>query len=107
MEITELIFCKYFAGPKMMGNIDSFFFESLNQAFICLVVSAMCHCLKAWRTGIFEQPDDFQYETALSKYQFNMACRKANRARNLYTILAHVGYLQATGMQVVVGYNKD
>ena len=81
-EITDLIFRKYFAGPpKMRENIGESFFESLNEVFICLVVSAMRHCLKAWRTGIFEQPSEFKYVTAQSKYQSDAESRNANRAR--------------------------
>lgn len=67
MEIIEIIFRKYFAGRKMRGNTDDTFFESINPVFICLVASALRHCLKAWTTGVYVEPPDFKYETAKSK----------------------------------------
>ncbi|KAF8444338.1 hypothetical protein BGX38DRAFT_1260974 [Terfezia claveryi] len=51
-EITEIIFHKYFSNMKMCGNSDDTFFDSINEVFICLVTSAMRHCLKAWTTGV-------------------------------------------------------
>jgi hypothetical protein len=66
-EITELIFRKYFAGRKMRGNTDDTFFDSINEVFICLVASALRHCLKAWTTGVYVDAPDFKYETGKSK----------------------------------------
>jgi len=80
-EIMDLILRKYLVGPKMRGNIDESFFESINKVFICLVVTAMRHCLKAWQAGIFEQPLEFKYQTAHSKYQSEAGSRNTNRAR--------------------------
>jgi len=80
-EITDLIFRKYFAGPKMRENIDESLFESINEVFICLVMTAIQHCLKTWQAGIFEQPLEFKYQTAHSKYQSEVGSRNTNRAR--------------------------
>ncbi|RPB18247.1 hypothetical protein L211DRAFT_773186, partial [Terfezia boudieri ATCC MYA-4762] len=55
-EITEIIFRKYFANLKMRGNFDDTFFESINEVFICLVSSAIRHCLKSWATGVYVEP---------------------------------------------------
>ncbi|RPB18728.1 hypothetical protein L211DRAFT_795926, partial [Terfezia boudieri ATCC MYA-4762] len=70
-EITEIIFRKYFATIKMRGYANDHFFDSTNKVFICLVMSAMSHCLKAWTTGIYIEPsntESFKYQTTLSKY---------------------------------------
>ncbi|KAF8422900.1 hypothetical protein EV426DRAFT_151422 [Tirmania nivea] len=70
-EITEIIFRKYFARIKMQGNFDDSFFDSINEVFICLVTSAMRHCLKAWSTGVYvELPKkaEFKYQSSASKY---------------------------------------
>ena len=42
---------KYFAGIKMRGNFDSEFFDNINEVFVCLVGTAIRHCLKSWETG--------------------------------------------------------
>ncbi|RPB20033.1 hypothetical protein L211DRAFT_764361, partial [Terfezia boudieri ATCC MYA-4762] len=55
-EITEIIFRKYFATIKMWGHADDHFFDSINEVFICLVISTMRHCLKTWMTGVYVEP---------------------------------------------------
>ncbi|KAF8448464.1 hypothetical protein BGX38DRAFT_1270252 [Terfezia claveryi] len=67
-EITDVIFHKYFASVKMRGNFDETFFDSINEVFICLVTSAMHHCLKSWTTGVYVEPPktgDFKYDTSI------------------------------------------
>jgi len=71
-EITEIIFRKYFAGIKMRGHADEGFFEAINEVFICLVASAIRHCLTFWETGVFIRSSkkmDFKYDTAYRTYQ--------------------------------------
>ena len=66
----EIIFPKYFDEVKMRCNFDDIFFDSINEVFICLVTSAMRHCLKAWTTGVYVDPGksaEFKYETTASK----------------------------------------
>ncbi|RPB17874.1 hypothetical protein L211DRAFT_854692, partial [Terfezia boudieri ATCC MYA-4762] len=70
-EITEIIFRKYFATLKMRGNFDDTFFESINEVFICLVSSAMRHCLKSWATGVYLEPpktEEFKYDTSVATW---------------------------------------
>ncbi|KAF8436739.1 hypothetical protein BGX38DRAFT_1145356 [Terfezia claveryi] len=55
-EITEIIFCKYFSTLKQQGNCNESFFDAINEVFICLVTSAMRHCLKAWMTRVYVEP---------------------------------------------------
>ncbi|RPB27431.1 hypothetical protein L211DRAFT_803068 [Terfezia boudieri ATCC MYA-4762] len=67
-EITGIIFRKYLAGIKVEGDFDDTFFDSMNEVFICLVTSAMCHCLKAWSTGVYVEPSktgEFKYGTTV------------------------------------------
>ena len=64
-EIVNIIYAQYFQGAKRKGNQDPKFLDRVNGAFICLVATAIRHCLKAWRTGILdEQAPEFKYETA-------------------------------------------
>ncbi|RPB20013.1 hypothetical protein L211DRAFT_852720 [Terfezia boudieri ATCC MYA-4762] len=82
-EITENIFRKYLANIKMRGNYDENFFDSINEVFICLVTSAMCHCLKAWTTGIYVEPPnmgDFKYHTTVTTWDAHpMRTTKASK----------------------------
>ena len=36
----------------MRGNIEETFFDTINEVFICLVVSTIQHCLKSWVTEV-------------------------------------------------------
>ena len=72
VEITEIIYHKYFAGIKMRGNFDDTFFDSINKVFICFVTTAMHHCLKVWETEIYIEPPkimEFKYDTSVSKWR--------------------------------------
>ena len=107
-QITELTFRKYFVGAKMSGNVDECFFDSINEVFICLVVSTMRHCLKAWQTGVFEQPPEFKCGTAQSKAQSDIESllRNTNRARYIQEIPGHMGGTQPADAPAIVGYNQ-
>ncbi|KAF8437829.1 hypothetical protein BGX38DRAFT_1273858 [Terfezia claveryi] len=61
---------KYFEGRKRKGNREPNFLEKINGVFICLVATAIRHCLKAWRTGkCADSVQEFKYETAWLTYE--------------------------------------
>jgi len=63
-----VIYNKYYAGKKMREYRDREFHEKINGIFICLVASALRHCLKHWVTGeLAEEMVEFKYETAAGK----------------------------------------
>jgi len=67
-EIVQLIHGIYFLRPKMRGNRDVEFFASINDTFICLIATAIQHCLKEWRSGtLMEDQVDFKSESAGGK----------------------------------------
>ncbi|KAF8426774.1 hypothetical protein BGX38DRAFT_1147109 [Terfezia claveryi] len=64
---------KYLEGRKRKGNREPDFLEKINGVLICLVATAIRHCLKAWRTGeCADSVQEFKYETAWCK----LACQK-------------------------------
>jgi hypothetical protein len=71
----------------MRGHFDDTFFDSINEVFICLVTSAMRHCLKAWTTGVYVEPGrnaDFKYETTASKcHKSDVGEPKSDEFRNI------------------------
>jgi len=79
----------------MRGHFDDTFFDSINEVFICLVTSAMRHCLKAWTTGVYVEPGrnaDFKYETTASKYHTSdVGEPKSDEFRNLQKFPCNVG----------------
>ncbi|KAF8433171.1 hypothetical protein BGX38DRAFT_1146201 [Terfezia claveryi] len=88
-EIREIIFRKYFVTIKMRGNFDATFFDSINEVFICLVASAMRHCLKAWTTGVYVEPpktEVFKYDTTVTTYKRFLATWNAHPS-NIRTLL--------------------
>ena len=66
-EMNKAIFLGNFSGPKKRGNKVRSFFDFLNEVFICLVVTAIQHCLKAWVKGVYVKAVNFRYETVMSK----------------------------------------
>lgn len=88
----------------MRGNIDDTFFDSINEVFICLVCSAMRHCLKAWRTGVYVEParnEHFKYETATSMYYGPDVIRnEADQYRHLQAIPVDLGCPFAPGARI-------
>ncbi|KAF8422310.1 hypothetical protein BGX38DRAFT_1147315 [Terfezia claveryi] len=88
-EIREIIFRKYFVMIKMRGNFDATFFDSINEVFICLVASAMRHCLKTWTTGVYVEPpktEVFKYDTTVTTYKQGLATWNAHPS-NVRTLL--------------------
>jgi len=63
-EIVMVIYQRYYKGKRKQGHREPDFMNRINRVFICLVASAIRHCLKAWRTGEFVEGRDFKYETA-------------------------------------------
>ena len=65
----KLIYQKYFQTKRMKGNREPEFLQRVNGVFICLVSTAIRHCLKLWRTGEYQEGGpDFKYETAWRKW---------------------------------------
>ncbi|KAF8414715.1 hypothetical protein EV426DRAFT_700360 [Tirmania nivea] len=65
------------SGSKKLWS----FFDSINEVFICLVTSAMRHCLKGWTTGIYEErpkSQEFKYETTIRTYKRFLATWEAH-----------------------------
>jgi len=62
----------------MRGNRDSSFLESINDAFICLITTAINHCLREWTSGkVTDDLLDFNYENArreLLEYAMIVRC---------------------------------
>ncbi|KAF8458607.1 hypothetical protein BGX38DRAFT_1264868 [Terfezia claveryi] len=92
-EITEIIFRKYFSNMKMRGNSDDTFFDSINKVFICLVTSAMHHCLKAWTIGVYIEPPstgNFRYDTTVTTYKWFIATWNAHPQKVRVLLLAAI-----------------
>src|SRR5207302_4150943 len=58
--IPEAIYAKYFGGSKMQGGLDLQFVHRINGIIICLSCTIICHTLRAWWKGIYEEPRDFK-----------------------------------------------
>lgn len=66
-QIPEAIYGKYFAGKKMQGRIDPEFLSRINGTMICLTCAILCHTLRAWQTGKYEEPKDFKPDIVMGK----------------------------------------
>jgi len=62
-EIVMVIYQRYYEGKRKQRHREPDFMNRINGVFICLVASAIRHCLKTWRMGEFVETRDFKYET--------------------------------------------
>ncbi|KAF8420290.1 hypothetical protein BGX38DRAFT_1280236 [Terfezia claveryi] len=77
----------------MRRNSDDTFFDSINEVFICLVTSAMRHCLKAWTTEMYVEPPstgNFRYDTTVTTYKRFIATWNAHPRKVRVLLLAAI-----------------
>ena len=94
----------------MRGNFDDTFFDQINEVFICLVVSAMRHCLKAWRTGVFVETQEFKYETTISKLIYttsDVENDSTDTRRHIQEIPSNLGITPSPSSSTTPGYDKS
>jgi len=48
----------------MCRNIDPAFLGRINPTIICLTGALICHALRAWQTGVYQDQGDFKPEAA-------------------------------------------
>ena len=92
-QITEIIFRNYFSSLKTQTVYDKDFFQSINEVFICLVASALSHCLKARKTGVYVKPlrsEEFKYESSAGRFRACPTCRRECPTRRI-RLLTHTG----------------
>ena len=51
----------------MLGILDPAFVEQINDTIVCLTCAIQCHTLRAWRTGVFQDPPDFKDDVVRGK----------------------------------------
>jgi hypothetical protein len=51
----------------MQGIVQPDFLEQINGTMICLTCAILCHTLRAWQTGVYQEPRDFKPEAAGGK----------------------------------------
>jgi len=87
-EIVAVIYQRYYNGSRRQGSQDPEFLDRINGVFICIVATAIQHCLKAWRTGeLAESGPDFKYETNWGKLLPDALSRKMLTKQDSYTRL--------------------
>jgi len=89
----------------MRGHFDNTFFDSINEVFICLVTSAIRHCLKAWTTVVYVEPErnaDFKYETTTSKcHTSDIGEPKSDEFRNIQKIPRNLGCTRPSNLEAI------
>jgi len=95
----------------MRGHFDNSFFDSIDEVFICLVTSAMCHCLKAWTTGVYIEPErnaDFKYETTASKYHTSdVGEPKSDEFRNIQKVPRNVVCTRPSNPETIAVHDQS
>ncbi|KAI5846451.1 hypothetical protein DFP73DRAFT_525947 [Morchella snyderi] len=61
-EIIDILYYKYFDGVRMRGVKDPEFLERITPTFICLILTAIWHGIRAWSTGTYVKPDHFLFQ---------------------------------------------
>ncbi|KAH8152788.1 uncharacterized protein LAJ45_03013 [Morchella importuna] len=60
LEIIDILYFKYFDGVRMRRVRDPEFLERVTPTLICLISTAIWHGIRAWSTGSYVKPDNFQ-----------------------------------------------
>ena len=60
LQITEVIFLKYFEGNKSRGRRDKDFLQNITGPFLCLTAAVIYHLLRSWRKGVYSKFGDFK-----------------------------------------------
>ena len=47
--------------------LDLGFVELINDTMVCLTCAILCHTLRAWRTGVLQDPPDFKRDVVRGK----------------------------------------
>jgi hypothetical protein len=59
-QIADAIYGKYFDSKRMQGMPDPEFINRVNGTLVCLTCAILCHQLRAWRSGVFQDPPYFK-----------------------------------------------
>ncbi|KAH0604178.1 uncharacterized protein H6S33_007209 [Morchella sextelata] len=70
-EIIDILYFKYFDGVRMRGVRDPEFLERITPTLICLLSTAIWHGVRAWSTGSYLKPDNFQSQNESVVKMFN------------------------------------
>jgi len=65
-QIADAIYGKYFNGKRKLGMLDTEFINCVNGTMVCLTCATLCHQLRAYRLGVYQDPPDFKPD-AISK----------------------------------------
>jgi len=58
--IADAIFGKYFNGKRKLRMLDPEFINRVNATMVCLTGTILCHQLRAYRLGVYQDPPDFK-----------------------------------------------
>lgn len=53
-QIADAIFEKFYSSARRIGSKEPEFLNAINGVFICLISTAIFHCLKAWENGTYD-----------------------------------------------------
>ncbi|RPB06933.1 hypothetical protein P167DRAFT_579833 [Morchella conica CCBAS932] len=70
-EIIDILYFKYFDGVRMRGVRDPKFLERITPTLICLISTAIWHGIRAWSTGTYVKPGNFQSQNESVVKTFN------------------------------------
>ena len=62
-----MIFLRFFNGKKRIGYKDLIFLSQINEVLICLICTAIFHCLRQWRTDALDDIVEFKHDTHLGR----------------------------------------
>ena len=59
-QIADAIYGKYFDRKRMQWILDPELINRVNGTLVCLICAILCHYLRAWRAGVFQDPPDIK-----------------------------------------------
>jgi len=59
-QIADAIYGKYVNGKRTLGMLDPELINRVNRTILCLTCAILCHQLRAYRLGVYQDPPDFK-----------------------------------------------
>jgi len=59
-QIADTIYRKWFNGKRKLGMLDPEFINHVNRTMVCLTCAILCHQLRAYRLGVYQDLPDFK-----------------------------------------------
>ncbi|RPB07084.1 hypothetical protein P167DRAFT_579681 [Morchella conica CCBAS932] len=109
-EIIDILYFKYFDWVRMRGVRDPEFLERIIPTLICPISTAIWHGIRAWSTGSYVKPDNFQSQNESVVKMFNrMSNTWKGRSKQNQEATLEIGDKKGVTIEIIPeeGFSED